>query len=209
LTRRILRRLTPNSQLEPKLSIRRDLLARIVDPAVIETHAGQGILAKELGYDRFPWLPIDNDRHHTHAIHWDSREVLRALDLNDYNFFDIDAYGSPLEWAYLVSQHRNASSPFALAMTCGAFTSRHKVSHTYRQAGFSAQMLEALGDVSQYAPFAGSFREDEHTIPLFRACLRHWFKREPSFFVYTESFDPKGKHAKRTAWNIGAYYEPS
>ena len=87
------------------------------------------------------WVGIDTDPESPDAIHADSRLVMRAIGLHRFNLFDLDAFGSPWEWVWIVSQRRRPEKGerVALAITnghAGAVAARTK-------AQVSRQLIDA------------------------------------------------------------------
>jgi hypothetical protein len=174
-------------------------------PAVIETHAGDGNLSA-LYHQAERHAAVDTNKSYSAAIHLDSRDFLRCVDLDAFNFFDIDAYGNPLEWVWLISQLRKSSSSFALAITSGFCCGAHRTRKTLYDAGFSRQMLEAI-DARPGDRFSGVWQED-HGIAFFRRCFFSWF---PDFaithFEAIPGYKPKTKN-DLICYYFGVYFEP-
>lgn len=198
---------TDNSSPKIKLDLRRRLLALLSEPArVFETHCGAGTMTPAYqGADR--WLGGDVSKKYPQVVQVDCRRLLRALDLNDFNFFDVDAYGNPFECVWLVSQRRTARTPLVFALTCGAFAGVHKVSITLGAAGFSRQMLDVIRAPDPASLFAGVWK-DSHALLFFRACFLVWF---PSFDLNSLEIIPGYKPGRKedlTCWYIGALLRP-
>lgn len=73
--------------------------------------------------------------------------VLRAIDLQPFNLFDIDAFGSPWEQVWIISRRRqlNAGERIALAITSGLQGVAAARTQSLRLAGWSSQMQAAIG----------------------------------------------------------------
>lgn len=113
---------TDNTDRGEKLAIRRQLLERIESPSVLECFAGEGRMWRQL-YQGLPYLGLDLkaiDDNRT-LLRIDNRKFLRSADLSAYNFFDLDAYGSPWHQFLIVLSRRTlrAEERIALALTDG------------------------------------------------------------------------------------------
>jgi hypothetical protein len=96
-----------------KAKIRGSVLDEIGAEAasVFDAFAGEGEMfkavwsraGKYVGCDNTAWYPDDQRMAFAKA---DNRRVLRAIDLRDYNIFDLDAHGSPWEQLYLIAARR-------------------------------------------------------------------------------------------------------
>ena len=113
---------TDNTDRGEKIVIRQRLLAEIAKPSVLEAFAGSGHIWREC-YHGLPYLgldlkPLDDGRT---LLKVDNRKFLRAADLSDFNFFDLDAYGSPWH-QFLIVMHRRKlaeGEKIAVALTEG------------------------------------------------------------------------------------------
>lgn len=111
-----------NTDRGEKVEIRRKLLSSLAAPSVLECFAGDGKMYASL-YRGLPYLgldikPIDDGRP---LICMDNRKFLRSADLSAFNFFDLDAYGSPWH-QFLIVLHRRKLTPgekIAVAITDG------------------------------------------------------------------------------------------
>jgi len=93
------------------------------------------------------WLGVDKDRSSPEAIHADNTLVLRSIDLSRFNVFDIDAFGMPWHQAWIISQRRpiEKGEKVGIAMTSGASGHISARSPNLKHAGWSTQMLDAIG----------------------------------------------------------------
>jgi len=95
-----------------KAEIRALVLAQIPDARVFDAYAGAGMMwrkvwrnaANYVGCDR-KWYPDDRTCYVA-----DNRRVMRAIDLDGFNVFDFDAYGSPWECVEILAARRTVSS---------------------------------------------------------------------------------------------------
>jgi hypothetical protein len=113
---------TDNTDRGEKIAIRRRLLGAIGSPSVLECFAGEGKIWQEL-YRDLPYLGLDlkaiSDERP--LVRMDNRQYLRSADLSPFNFFDLDAYGSPWH-QFLIVLHRRLIQPgekIAVALTDG------------------------------------------------------------------------------------------
>ncbi len=111
-----------NTDRGEKVVIRNRLLAAINQPSILECFAGSGHIFREC-YQGLPYLgldtkPISDGRN---IIQMDNRKFLRSADLSTFNFFDLDAYGSPWHQFLIILHRRKFASgeQVAIAITDG------------------------------------------------------------------------------------------
>lgn len=100
----------PKSEAD-KAEIRLFVLECVPDAVVLDAFAGSGVMyqrvwhkaSEYIGCDRI-WYPDDRL-----VYACDSRRLLRALDLQRFNVFDLDSYGSPWEHVVILAARRTAS----------------------------------------------------------------------------------------------------
>lgn len=113
---------TDNTDRGEKIVIRKRLLSALPRPSVIECFAGSGKIHAEC-YRDIPYLGLDlkpiNDGRNLLAV--DNRKFLRMADLSTWNFFDLDAYGSPWHQFLIIlkRRHLGPGEQIALALTDG------------------------------------------------------------------------------------------
>lgn len=137
-----------NSHGHAKAELRRRLVAWLGGPQsarVFETHAGPGVMHHQAFAGVADWLGVDQDPRSPDSIHADNRLVLRAVDLQRFNFFDVDAFGSPWEQVWIVSRRRKVGKGefVALALTDGHLRGFSSISPVVQ--GWSTQLQAALG----------------------------------------------------------------
>lgn len=100
----------PKSEAD-KAEIRRLVLAEIPDARVFEAFAGTGKMHGKVWSKADHYVGCDLRLIHDDRLAFvaDNRRVLRAIDLNAFNVFDLDAYGSPWEQALIVAARRNVA----------------------------------------------------------------------------------------------------
>lgn len=140
-----------NSSLGLKVKQRQDALA-FLGPAkkwrVLETHGGRGILASKVYEDVALRCSTDTDVALTNNIHCPAEDFLRAVDLNKFNVFDVDPYGAPWEYLWIISRRRAATEPIVLFITSGDVGGLNMIKKTAQQRGWSTQMVEVIGEMS-------------------------------------------------------------
>ena len=92
-----------------KINIRELVLAAIgAKAAVFDAFAGEGHMHDAVWHKAASYTGCDERFFADKRLAFvaDNRRVLRALDLAQFNVFDLDAYGSPWEQAYIVARRR-------------------------------------------------------------------------------------------------------
>lgn len=91
-----------------KIELRRHLLAHIPNARVFDAYAGSGKMHREVWHQATAYVGCDlkwyRDTRSAYAA--DNVRVMRAIDLADFNIFDLDAYGSPWVQATILSARR-------------------------------------------------------------------------------------------------------
>lgn len=115
------------ASLKAKIALRENLLGAVgADKArVLDCFCGHGAMFRAvwhqaglyMGCDSREWEPTDPPRFIA-----DNRRLLRCLDLQQFNVFDLDAYGSPWEQLLILAARRRwkKGEPGALAITDGS-----------------------------------------------------------------------------------------
>ena len=85
-----------NSNLNAKISLRKYFLEKVPDPNILEAFAGE---QRELYHACYEGKPVTSLELKKVAgtLTIDNKKFIAAADLSKYNFFDLDAYGSPYE----------------------------------------------------------------------------------------------------------------
>lgn len=92
-----------------KVELRRKVLDALGAPAhVLDTCAGAGAMFDAVWRDAASYTAIDLDwwRDRRRAFVGDARRIMRNIDLQPYNLFDVDPYGSPWEILYVLVRRR-------------------------------------------------------------------------------------------------------
>jgi len=96
--------------LPAKVSIRANVLAAIgaADASVFDAFAGEGQLYNRVWSAAGGYTGCDTTWYRDARLMYvaDSRRVMRALDLDQFNIFDLDAYGSPWEHVMILCARR-------------------------------------------------------------------------------------------------------
>lgn len=108
-----------------KVELRQRVLDHIgaVNAAVLDCFAGAGKMHKAVWREAASYVGIDQrfffDQRTAYVA--DNRAVLRSIDLDAFNVFDLDAYGSPWEQAQIIAGRRivRKGAPIAIILTDG------------------------------------------------------------------------------------------
>jgi hypothetical protein len=92
-----------------KVMIRENVLNAISKPRVVlDAFCGAGVMYRKIWNKADDYIWCDQrwfpDERMVYVC--DSRRILRTLDLNRFNVFDLDSYGSPWEHAIIISSRR-------------------------------------------------------------------------------------------------------
>jgi hypothetical protein len=109
-----------------KIEIRQHVLGAIADARVFDAFAGSGSMYREVWREALDYTGCDLVwyRDGRRAFVADNRRVLRAIDLDAFNLFDFDAYGSPWEQVLILCARRRvaAGERLGLVLTDGSAT---------------------------------------------------------------------------------------
>ena len=93
-------RVRRNSSVSAKIEFRKALMSKIgiEDPWILDCFCGSGVMHKEAYSSTNNYLGLDlkyysDDRR---TIVCDNKRMLRQIDLEGYDIFDLDAYGTPM-----------------------------------------------------------------------------------------------------------------
>lgn len=107
-----------------KIAHRRLLLQNIPGARVFDAFAGSGKMHREVWHQASHYVGCDLKwyRDNRSAFVAKNQRVLRCIDLQDFNIFDLDAYGAPWEQATIVAARRKLApgERIGLALTDGS-----------------------------------------------------------------------------------------
>lgn len=94
-----------------KATLRRNVMREIGAVRVFDGFAGSGRMHRDVWRDAEHYVGCDMRwyRDDRAAYVADNRRVLRAIDLSEFNLFDLDAYGSPWEKVIIIAARRTVS----------------------------------------------------------------------------------------------------
>ncbi len=112
-----------NKSISRKVKVRRELLDGITSPVVLDLYCGLGEMYKNC-YQDLPYKGVDLKKVHDPRICdvADNISYVQTKDLEQYNFYDLDAYGCPWSLAYLILRKRTGTDKIAMAVTDGSPT---------------------------------------------------------------------------------------
>ena len=112
---------TDNANIEKKADIRKSLVNDIATSRVLEVYCGSGVMHDMLWHEAMDYVGIDKlkffDSRKT--ICGDAEKALSLIDVNDFNVFDIDAYGSPYEVLDAITRKYTLSGGVSFIITDG------------------------------------------------------------------------------------------
>jgi nitrate reductase beta subunit len=90
---------------------------------VLEIFCGSGEMYRKVwkNADKYTGIDIIEQNDERHTICGDSMEVLKKIDINEYNIFDIDSYGGPYEELnYILNNINTKQKEIAFVLTDGS-----------------------------------------------------------------------------------------
>ena len=113
---------TDNAQISAKEEIRKKILSEIENPCVLEVFCGAGEMYQKVWRKADCYTGIDKRKFFDgrHTICGDAEKAIRVVDINKYNIFDIDAYGSPYNIISYIVQNRVFDGETAFVVTDGS-----------------------------------------------------------------------------------------
>ncbi len=113
---------TDNAPIAAKRQIRLSILNTIKNPRVCEVFCGAGEMYRSVWYKAEDYIGIDKRKFFDERITicGDAEKAIRTINLNDYNIFDIDAYGSPYNILSYIVQNRTEKGELAFVLTDGS-----------------------------------------------------------------------------------------
>lgn len=117
-----------------KVEIRRNVLDAIAPAHVLDCFAGSGGFYQTVWKDAASYVGCDRRYFPDErtAFVCDNRRMLRAVDLDAFNVFDLDAYGLPWEQAIIIAARRRAKSgeKIGIVFTEAGLTYKNNVAAT-------------------------------------------------------------------------------
>lgn len=167
---------THNSATDRKVELRQQLAARMDGPLrVLEFYAGPGKMRDACWSGVERWDGIDQDIDSVATYLGDAAAIARHLDLTRYNVFDADAFSMPWEVLWRTSR-RAAAEPLLVFGTAGDPGMLWRLARTFRAAGWSRQMLDALGAQPEDWPYPVCAGKTQAPRAI-RAMMAAWFDR--------------------------------
>jgi len=113
---------TDNAPIAAKQQIRLSILDKIDNPRVCEVFCGAGEMYNSVWHKAGDYIGIDKRKFFDErkTICGDAEKAIRTINLNDYNIFDIDAYGSPYNILSYIVQNRTEKGSVAFVLTDGS-----------------------------------------------------------------------------------------
>lgn len=113
---------TDNAPITAKQQIRLSILDKINNPRVCEVFCGAGEMYRSVWHEAEDYMGIDKRKFFDErvTICGDAEKAIRTINLNDYNIFDIDAYGSPYNILSYIVQNRTEKGELAFVLTDGS-----------------------------------------------------------------------------------------
>jgi hypothetical protein len=141
--------------LTAKLDIRRRVLEQVGPgrAVVFDAFAGAGVMWSHVWKNAAGYVGVDERewfRDERCCFVADNRRVLRAIDLQPFTVFDLDAYGSPWEQALIIAARRRVAKGERLGLIITEGTSLHtrfsSLPHALRQAaGLNPAVADGAG----------------------------------------------------------------
>lgn len=107
-----------------KIELRRLVLEHMPDSRVLDAFAGSGSMYRQAWKDATYYVGCDTRWYPDERLAYvvDNRLLLRAIDLQAFNVFDLDAYGSPWEQVAIICARRTVApgEQIALVLTDGS-----------------------------------------------------------------------------------------
>lgn len=106
-----------NSNPAAKIALRKHFLGAVPSPRVLECFAGVERQMYHAVYEGYDTTSLDL-KGGPGVVKIDNRQYLRR-HADEYNYFDLDAYGSPFQGLITLVHYRQSEEPFVVVMTDG------------------------------------------------------------------------------------------
>jgi len=95
-----------------KIDLRKIVLGAINDACVLDAFAGSGRMFHDVWAQAKSYTACDTEWYKDGRLAYvcDNRRLLRSIDLQRFNVFDFDAYGSPWEQVLILTARRKVAS---------------------------------------------------------------------------------------------------
>lgn len=112
---------TNNAKTTAKEEIRVSVMRQIKNASVLEVFCGSGEMYQKVWHEAQRYTGIDKVKQFDarHTICGDAQKAVRKIDLNKYNIYDIDAYGSPYEILDFITSQIITSRRIGFVITDG------------------------------------------------------------------------------------------
>jgi len=102
-----------------KIGIRRRVMDVLGEARVFDAYGGAGVMHDAVWKDAALYVGCDRKfyRDERRLFVADNRRVLRAIDLSQFNLFDLDAYGSPWEQIMIIAARRRLEPNECMGIT--------------------------------------------------------------------------------------------
>ena len=113
---------TDNAKINAKIDLRNNILNLFEEKKVLEVFCGSGEMYRDVWHvaDSYTGVDIKKQFDERNTICGDALKVVSTIDIDNYNIFDIDAYGSPYEVLNVIlNRYQGGSKRLAFILTDG------------------------------------------------------------------------------------------
>lgn len=97
-------------------------------------------------YDAASWFGIDADLQSVATAYGRCEDVLRCIDVSPFDVYDIDPFANPYQALWIIGQRmRRDARRVGVLLTDGGGAGFANLQTTFRAAGWSRQMMDAMG----------------------------------------------------------------
>jgi len=107
-----------HTNVQAKVALRKHFLTFITQPHILECFAGEDRILFNACYQGMDVTAMDT-KQVKGVLKIDNRKFIASQDLSKYNFFDLDAYGSPYELLLNIFHKKQHGEPFVVVLTDG------------------------------------------------------------------------------------------
>lgn len=93
------------------------------------------------------WFGIDADIRSVATAYGRCEDVLRCIDIDPFDIYDIDPFANPYHALWIIGQRisRQSQRQVGILLTDGGGAGYANLQTTFRSAGWSRQMMQAMG----------------------------------------------------------------